>query len=263
VAQAFLLVLVAQAFLPVLVAQAFLPVSSPLAGCSRDETGHLRYILGLPGSFILSAPVRSEVLSVGCSEDLILVKTADALERLDREGRTIRRWPAPAGDALFGFGQEPRSWVVYFPLTSQSYLATGDELRPLALDLGAWGEDVLAVALTGQDEAAVVVRTAGGLRWLKVSLSGDHVREDRELAGAVAPVLVLRDGAIVWGAGEDLVVQAPNGTQRRASLPAPLTQVELMREGWIRLKLSRGAGSLAVRLLQGQDELYGLPEAAR
>lgn len=260
-AQAFLPVLVAQAFL--VVAQAFLPVSSPLAGCFRDEAGHLRYVLGLPGSFILSAPVRSEVLSAACSDDLVLVKTADAVEQLDREGRTIRRWPAPGGDALFGFGQAPSSWMVYFPLTSQSYLATGDELRLLALNLGAWGEDVLALTLTGRDEAAAVVRTAGGLRWLKVSLSGGHLKEDRELAEAVAPVLVLRDGAIVWGAGGDLVVQAPDGTQRRASLPAPLTQVELMREGWLRLRLSRGAGSLAVRLLEGREELYGLPEAAR
>lgn len=234
---------------------------APLAGCLRDEASRLRPILGLPGNFILGDPLRSGVSGAACGDGFILAKTDDALEWLDSSGRLLRRWSAPSGPALFGLARDGSRALVHFPSTSQWFLAADGGLHPLPLDLGADPGEVLAVALTEAGHAAAVVRIEDRLWLWKAALADGRIIEEHDLAEASAPVLPLRSGAIVWGGGGDLTIQASDNTLRRIPLPAPPIEFEAMAGEWILVKLAGGQGHFALRLSDHREELHRLPEA--
>jgi hypothetical protein len=237
-------------------------LSPPRLGCFPDEAGHLRLVWGLPGSFLLSEPLRPGILSAACGENYVWLKTADALEWLDSGGRLLGRWSVPGGPAMFGLAGDGSRALVYLPATSQWLLAAGGDLRPLPLDLGAASEDVLGFALTGSGHLAAVVRRAEKLWLLRAGLEDGGIIQQTELAEASAPLLVLTDGAVVWGAGGGLTILPLDGAQRRVPLPASPTQLQFMAPAWIRVTLPPGEGSLALRVLKDRETLYRLPEAA-
>ena len=238
-------------------------LAPPRLGCLLAETGSLRSMLGLPGNFILGEVVESEVRSAACSERFALVKLEDALELLDEQARLITRWSAPGGPALFALSAEGLPALVYFPQTSQWFRVAEKELRSVELEWPGRGVEVLAIAQRETDRLAAVVRKGDSLWFLKVSLDSRQVEEERELAGAAAPVLLRQDGALLLAAGGGLVVQTPDGAERRVPLPGPPAGLEQMGGGWIHVKLSEGKGRLGLRLFDDREELYQLPEAPR
>ncbi|MBM3745164.1 MAG: hypothetical protein FJW34_05150 [Acidobacteria bacterium] len=235
-------------------------LATPRAGCLLDRTGRIRWVLGLPGSFLLSAPSGSGVLAAGCGEGFAVVKTADSLEWLDAAGQPVRSWPAPPGQALFGLAADRAEAVVYLPETGQWFLATEGHLRPLPVTLG--GAEALAVALGGDGSVAAVVRRLGRLWAVRFAPDG-YIREERELAEAVAPILIREDGALVWGDGEGIVIEAGSGARRRVALPAAPAELAATGERGIRVRLATGQGQLFVRLDEGRDEICRLPEAGQ
>jgi len=235
-------------------------LATPSAGCLLDPAGQLRRVSGLPGGFLLSAPFGSGILSAACGEDFALAKTAHSLEWLDAAGQSVRSWPAPPGDALFGLAANRAGAVVHFPESGQWFLATEGALRPLPLALD--GAEALAVALGGDGSIAVVARRFGRLCAVRFGPDG-YISEERELAEAAAPILIREDGALVWGDGAGIVIEAGNGARRRVALPTAPAGIEAAGERGIRVKLAAGQGQILVRLMEGREEIYRLPEATQ
>ena len=238
-------------------------LAPPRLGCLVAGTGSLRPLLGLPGNFILGEVAASEVRSAACSERFTLLKREDALELLDEEMRLIRRWSAPGGAALFALSAEGLPAVAYFPDSSQWFRVTQREFRKLELDGLETDVEVLALAQPETDRLAAVVQKRGRLWLMKLSLATRQIGEERELAGATAPVLLRPDGALLFAAPGGLIVQTPDGAERGVPLPGSPAGLEQMSGGWIHVQLAEGKGRLALRLLDDAEELYQLPEAPR
>ena len=232
-------------------------LSVPRATCLVSPTGQLRPLFGVPGGYVLGEPARAGVLSVACGDGFTLVKTAQALEWFDADGQPARRWPAPGGPALFGLAADAARAVVYLPGSGHWFLADKGDLRLLRAALREH-EEVLSVALVGRDSIAVVSRRSGRLWFSRGGLDG-FLEEERELAEAVAPILVLPDGAIAWGAGEGIVLQQQAGARRYVPLPAPPAELGAAEHG-IYVQLAGGQGRLLVRLSEDRTDLYRLPE---
>jgi hypothetical protein len=235
-------------------------LATPRAGCLLDPAGQIRWVLGLPGGFLLSAPLRFGILSAACGEGFALVKTAQSLEWLDAAGQSVRSWPAAPGKVLFGLASDRAEAVVHFPESGQWFLATGGDLRPVPLALD--GAEALAVAPGRDGSIAAVLRRFGRLLAVRFGANG-HICEERELAEATAPILIQEDGALVWGDGEGIVIEAGDGMRRRVALPAAPGELEFAGERGIRVRLAAGQGQILVWLVEGRDELYRLPEATR
>jgi len=235
-------------------------LSVPRATCLVSPTGQLHPLFGVPGGYVLGEPVRFGVLSVVCGEGFALVKTAETLEWFDADTQPVRRWPVPGGPAVFGVGADGARAVVYLPGSGQWFLAEDGDLRLLRVALGGQDEEVLSVALLGRDSIGLASRRSGRLWFSRVRLDG-FPEEARELAEAVAPILVLPDGAIAWGAGEGFVLQQQAGARRYVPLPAPPAELAAAGERDIYVQLGDGQGRLLVRLSEDRADLYRLPEA--
>jgi len=238
-------------------------LAPPRLGCLLAETGSLRSVVGLPGNFILGEVVESDVRSAACSQRFALIKLDDALELRDEETRLIGRWSAPGGPALFALSAEGPPALIYFPHTSQWFGVAETGFRNLELDWPETDVEVLAIAQPEKDHLTAVVRKENCLRLLKMSLASRQVEEDRELAGASAPVLLRQDGAVLFATPGGLVIQTPEGADRRMPLPGPPMELVQMGGGWVHVKLAEGKGHLGLRLLEDGEELYQLPEAPR
>jgi len=199
------------------------------------------------------------VLSVACGDGFTLVKTTQALEWLDAEGQLAQSWPAPGGPARFGLAADGARAVVYLPESGQWFLAAEGGLCPLPVGLGGRDEEVLSVALLSGDSIGAAVRRSGRYWFARVGLDST-IREEYELAEALAPILVLTHGAIAWGAGEGFMLQQQAGVRRYVPLPAPPAELTAAGEREISVQLTDGRGRLLVRLSKAGEDLYRLPE---
>ncbi len=113
---------------------AYAQIAAPRIGCFVDERARLRFVDGVAGSFIISAPQREAVVSAACFEGLVLVKLEASLEV---NGKVF---PAPHGRAEFREGG-----FVHYVETGEWYRArdgalehaepANRELRSLSPDL--------------------------------------------------------------------------------------------------------------------------------
>jgi hypothetical protein len=215
-------------------------LTPPLAGLISDSNHRLHRVFGVAGNFILGAEPAAEVQSSAFSGRFGLVKTPGAVLTLDHRGEVIQTSPAPEGPAVFAFDGRGTPALAYFPSTGELRdLRPGGESRTLEFSgvLGIRRSEVL-LFLDGRLWRA----SAGGM----APVSSDEFEQ-------APPALLRPDGTVLYVSGNDLVVAAPDGDERRLTLPEPCDRLEQMSAEWV-----QAGSSFAVRL---EDlKLYRLPE---
>ncbi|HEX8984847.1 MAG TPA: hypothetical protein VF767_05435 [Bryobacteraceae bacterium] len=237
-------------------------IVAPRAGCVRDRAGTLRTVFGMAGTFLPGQAVRTEVVSAACSEQLAVAKTAGALEVRDASMRLLGRWAAPAGPARFAFSRCGGAVYVYFPETGGlTYYETNRGLRRIPLP-NAFGGEALAIAAPDAQHLSAVVRGRRGLRLVRVLIPRTLVEQDLPLEDIAGPMLLGRDGTLVYTEAEEVVIRKPNQAERRLALPAQAAAIEQMGEDLAAIALVNRAAPAALRWQEGREQVLRVPEAA-
>ena len=238
-------------------------IVAPRAGCVRDRVGTLRTVFGVAGTFIPGQAVRTEVVSAACSEQLAVAKTAGTLEVRDASMRLLGRWAAPAGPARFAFSRSGSAVYVYFPETrSLKYYEANRGLRGIPLP-GALDGEALAIAAPDAQHLTAVVRGRRGFRLVRVQILRALVEQDVPLEDITGPVLLGRDGTLVYTEAEQVVIRRPNQAERRLALPAQAVGIEQMGENLAAIALANRAAPAALRWQEGREQVLRVPEAAQ
>lgn len=234
-------------------------IGAPRAGCLLGPDGFLRPVYGIAGAFLAGDSVTSGAVSAACSEERALVKTEGALELRDGSLRLLARWEAPAGPALFAFADNTRTAFVYYASTRDMIRIMGPRLPRTVLGSQSLGADVLAIATPDLLHLLAVVREETGLWLVRMSLRDGTIESRAPLDGVAAPLALERNGTLVYGDGQELVVRRTDGVERRIALPAPALAIERMGDSWLALRLPGTGAPAAVRIEPGREGVFRVP----
>ncbi len=238
-------------------------IVAPRAGCVRDRGDSLRTVYGVAGVFLPGSAVRAGVVSAACSDQLAVAKTATALELRDSSMRLLGRWPAAPGPARFAFPRSGAGVYVYFSSARElKWFEPGRAPRKFAI-ADAIGGEALALAVPDPQHLAAVVRGPNGLRLVRILISRALVEQDLPLDNISTPVLLARDGMLVYAQGREVVIRRPNRADLRLELPAPAASIEPMGEGLAAIALVNRATPAVLRFREGREQVLRLPEAVR
>jgi hypothetical protein len=246
-----------------LAAAARAQIGVPRAGCVRAQDGSLRPLYGTAAAFVPGAVVQTGVISVACSDQLALVKTEHALEVRDAGLRLIARWPAPVGPARFAFTSRGDAGFVYLEATGDVMRVDGSRAPRLVLDSESLGGVPLALASPNPQHVSALVRSAAGIRLTRIALGTRAIEQDVELKGIAGPVMLRRDGTLLYTESAEVVVLRPGGRERRFALPARAASIYEMGESLAGITFTNGTAPAALRLQDGREQLLRVPEAAR
>jgi hypothetical protein len=210
-------------------------IAVPRLGCLVDGARRLRPVFGVGGNFLIGDPETEQVVAAACSDTLTVIKRDDSLEIRTRDNAIER--PAPAGTALFGFSEDGRQALAFFPESGQWLSVSGRSVRPLDAPPLPEGE---VAAVGNPRQPAAVVRKVG---------------EPND------PVLLLPDGARLSARGWELALTNSAGEERAIALPGPAVALEWLGRGWVRVRLAEGEGHLALSI--EREQVYRLPEVAQ
>ena len=209
-----------------LAAQSFAP---PLAGIVANRQGRPQLVFGIAGNLISQAlSVNERAVSLAFSGSAGLIKTASELILIDSAGRETNRFPAPGGEAVFGFDPSGRPAVVWFEKTHQLF----------AISPSGWillQEPVTAVAALAVDSAGAV-----------------------QIASR-SPALYV-PGGVLSSSNSLLTFHHADGSEETVSLPSTVTRFERMGDGWIAVVI---AGERFGLRLSHPLRLFSLPEVGR
>ena len=216
-------------------------VSQPVVGHIANSHGEVRKVLGIPGAFVLGELEQSDVLAMACSEVLCVAKTDAGIVA---DGINIA---APAGPAVIAV--EGDRALLYFPsshelaflsngkLTTETLVVSG-EVVALRAGPEIAVQDGQTVRVMNRDQAVVdvvesdgpVALFPGGLAYVK---NGEvHLRHRDG-----------RDRAFVIGGVQEGGVQ------------------EFFRPSAEFLGVRCAGGTFLIRLTEGREEMWQLPEA--
>jgi len=234
----------------------------PGAGFFRDGAGMLRPLLGLRANFIPGRPLLTGVRAAAFSGRNGLVKTEEDLFVLDRNGAVISMREAGSGTALFAFALGGAPLAAYLPDSGELLFWRGgawhagplpwelETKRVLGLGAGRFGQLVI---VTVEDEAY----------WMaELSPRTGRIFGEALLPGLGEPVLLLSGGALLYGAGDGLVLRRYNGVEAKIPLPAPATGLEQMGKNWVHVVTA--SGNFGIRLTPAGSgfSICRLPEVA-
>lgn len=208
---------------------------TPRVGTMLTADGSLRPVYGVAGSFLAGPVTARGILSAACSEKLCLAKTDAAIVSAESEVA------APAGPAVISPDGDA-AWL-YFPAARE--FARWENGSLTRLNWRVDGE-VLSIAPGGR----VAVRRSGSV-WI-VRADGSALDALPEATGSV---LLLHD-AVVFAAGDQIVIQRPDRSQVRFPLPG-IRSLAQMSGGWV--QISAGAAAYALHVETGKEALYVLP----
>ena len=216
------------------------PLEAPRVGWIADGRGQLREIYGVPGAFVQGQVEASGVVSAGCSESLCLAKTRDRI--LAGEKNVA----APEGPAMFAFDGDRA--LLYFPDSRKFAWWREDRLEVVEWSIA--GEVLSArVSMAGPE---IAVRR-DGVTWI-VSPDGGLLHS-LACSGAV----LLLGGGVLYSTEQGLVL----GRRSGAEIHFELTGVSELFLLSPRFAAARANGTTyVIRLTEGHEEMFQLPEAA-
>lgn len=238
-------------------------IVAPRAGCVLDRDGTLRTLFGVSGVFVTGDAVQTGVVSAACSSQLTLAKTAAALEARDASMQLLGRWPAPSGPARFAFPRSGAAAFVYFEHTRELHYFDGRRtLRRLRLPDALEGE-VLALAVPDALHLTAVVRGASGAQLVRIQVFRALVEQVLPLEGIPDAVFIDRDGTLVYGEGNGLVIRRPNQAEQHLALPAPALRMAQTGDNFAGISFAGAAAPAVLDLREGREKVLRVPEAAR
>jgi hypothetical protein len=258
----------------------------PPLGFLHDEKGAIRPVFGVASAFVVEPPNAEGVISAAFSSRYGWLKTKEHLLLTDAQGKLLRYWRATAGPAVFAFSADGSRALACLTGTGELVLwpsASGEvehdpspgmdrrHRQPSAPSLAAprlpldqiAGEIFAAGVLSGA-RVSLLVRRETGLWLARVWLPSGSIERQIPLAGVAEPVLLLRDGGLVFAAGEELVVRSAGGFERRLAAGGPVVALGAMGDEWIQVTIGTGPTlRLALRTAGKNPQLFRLPETGR
>lgn len=223
---------------------AFAQIERPQVGVMLDPNGDARPVWGVVGSATLGDPVWHGVVSMACSANQCLGKTAAAVISMGGAATD-----APAGPAIFGGS------YIYFSQTQQMVHWNGGVLEPVAFT--ADGE-VLALRANGDGLDYAVSRA--GATWVEhYSLLDNSLRVLGSFAPANAAMLL--EGGTLLAAGDEVHWIRPDGTD--TVLPVAGGQAFVaMSDGYVELVTAQGRWAVDFKSNPNSVGLFLLPGVA-
>jgi len=237
-------------------------IAPPQLGFAAISGGSLRPVYGLAGNFILGPSIAGDVLSQAFSGSLGLLKTTSTLAAFDAQGHTLASIAAPPGPALFAFSPDGVIALAYLPSSNTFIEWTGGQFTTLPFrpeqDL------VLAIALPNAFEASLFVQRSDGIWQIQFPFTRSRVNSQKALPGVTAPISALPTGDLVYAGANGIVLRHPDGSELRitAQLPAAFSFSQ-MDSDWVQLTDLASPRRYAIRLTQGREGFYQLPEAGQ
>lgn len=249
-------------FLFAAAAWAQVSLAPPQVGFMQDGAGSLRPVYGMAGNFLVGDALAVNVISSASSGSFSLVKTASKLLAIDGQGNIVASVDAPDGAAVFAFSQRSELALAYVldANTMAAWRAGAFETVPFdAASLP--NSTVLSIAAPDSEHAALIVQSQDGLHDLRILLSTGQIDSQTALEGITAPVLMLATGELVSSDLNGIVIRRPDGSERRIAAQLPQNfAFEQLGDGWIELRDLTSALAFAVRISDGREQLYQLPE---
>jgi hypothetical protein len=222
---------------------------APILGCTLDEQGRLRPLLGIPANFVVGEPLLEGAAAASCSATHAVVKTPRELLVMDTAGRVLHRMEAPDESLLAAFDEqgEPAFAVL--------------DRRVLRWSGGHWGpydaplEPALAIS-SKNGKLLAVVRTDGGVQMRSFAGDGSFA-VIASFDGRVNRAAISGDGALLVAAGDSVTVHYPDG--RRLEIPTPGEVQSLALIGWSLAEVRLPEQRLAIDLRYPEPALLILP----
>lgn len=239
-------------------------LSPPQVGFMQDGSGLLRPVDGIAGNFLVGDALAANVLSAAFSGSSGLVKTGSAVLAIDQDGRTTASLDAPDGPALFAFSPSGEPALAYVPAANLLIAWNHGAFEAMPIDLAALGGIVLSIAAPDTGHVGVVVQQDDGLWDISVVLATGEVDSRTVLPGIAAPVLLLATGELVYRDADGIVIRKAGDAERhiKAQLPENFA-LQQLGDGWIQIRDLAGGLQFALRITDGREQLYQLPEAAQ
>ncbi|HYL73458.1 MAG TPA: hypothetical protein VEU96_04600 [Bryobacteraceae bacterium] len=238
-------------------------LAPPQIGFIQDSSNALRPVIGIAGNFLLGDPMQTGLTSAAFSGLSGMVKTDSALLAIDRQGQPVAASDAPSGSALFAFSQSGAPSFVYFVDANAWMTWDGQQFQPGAFDLSAFDSPVVvSIASPNDGEAQIILQRDDGLWDIRLQLSAGTVTSQSAIPGVTAPMLALANGNLIYRDADGLVLRKPDGSELH--IPAPLPPniaFQQMGDGWIQIRDLDTPNQFAVRITEGREQFYQLPEA--
>jgi hypothetical protein len=206
-------------------------IAQPKLGAILGRDSSVREVVGVTGSVMLGRSLGEDVLSMGCSRGICLMKTDSAIVSFTGSIE------APPGPALFSFHRDG-SALVYFVSTRQLVRWQSDAVSAVAFDVTG---EIIAIG----DGLFAVQRRSG----VWIVRDGDKIV--RALPHDTRAVLLL-DGEAMYATRREVVM----GEKRYA-----IQNVEALTwlaENYVQARTP--GGDYAIRIDRGREQTFLLPE---
>ena len=226
-------------------------LSAPLVGVARDSAQHLRLVHGVSGSFVLRETISDSVAAWSFDGTTGLMKTPTELWTLGANGEMIRRFPAPAGDAVLG----PQS--AFFPEAAELWQVGPKGEAKVPVDPAAIAGRVIALGPTKAQATQFAVCRANALWLLSISTTTGAVTRESMPGGAVGEQaclsagpgsLVLVADRMLLATAHAILIQTAAGAERK--IPVSASHASLA-----------GAPVHMIRITSDGEKVYQLPAA--
>ena len=240
-------------------------LAPPQIGFMQDGAGGLRPVLGVAGNFLTGEAVLGDVRSAAFSGSYGLVKTGSTLLAIDQDGQVAASADAPDGRALFGFSRNGEPALAYIPAANRLIAWKNGAFETVPLDAASFSDGAaVSIGARDPDHAELIVQREGGLWLVQIALVTGEVDSQAALPGVRAPVLLLATGELVYGDANGIAVRKADGSERHVAAQLPESfALSLLGEGWVLLSDSIGGPQFAVRIAEGREQLYQLPEVSQ
>ena len=226
-------------------------LAPPQVGFTLDSGNAFRPVYGIAGNFVMGSTAATGVVSAAFSGSFGWMKTDSALLVTDRQGQVLASMDAPDGPALFAFTQGGAPSLAFLASTNALIQWNAGTFQQVAR-FDASG--VVSIAAPDAGHAALIVQRDDGLWDVRLLLATGEIASQTALPGLRAPVLMLATGDLIFTDADTLVIRRSNGAVAQAFVPVCCVALQQMGDGWIQL------GKFALRITEGREQLYTLPE---
>jgi hypothetical protein len=213
-------------------------IDAPALGRFLDSHGVPRTLGGVPGAFVIGTSEKDPLLGLACSNSLCIAKNDTKVlagnVAYDAEGPAL-------------IGVEGSNALLYFAALHQFALLHDGHIETLHWTLD--GEIIAVGLLDGVPQIAVREGTVTRI----INRDGGVQRT----LDAKGPVELLRAG-VAYANGGEVVIRRNSGTETRY----PFDADSFFRPSAEYLGVRTQAGTFLIRLTEGREDFWQLPEAA-